>query len=220
MGDGLIHDRLTPYDCVFIMIDYQLQFALTINAVDRHSLVRNAVGLAKTARMFSIPTVFTTLGENSFGGPVFPKLREVFPGGKTFPRMSMSLWEDEDVVTAIEAAGRHRLVVAGLWTDFCVVRSVLPALERGYEVFVVTDACGDLTLRAHDDAIQRMIHAGAVPMTWLQVFLELEFDPKRKHHNDLYLSMVKEHAGAYGLDVVYPLGNSPSRRIKKMARRV
>ena len=166
MDNEFIHNRLTPYDCVVIMIDCQLQIALTINAVERHRLIRNAVSLAKTASMFSIPTFLTTIGEESFGGPIFPKLHEVFPEGKPFSRTTMSLWEDDGIVTAIETTGRNRLVMAGLWTDFCVVRSVTQALDRGYPVFVVTDVCGDLSPQAHDNAIRRMIQAGAVPMTW------------------------------------------------------
>jgi len=220
MDNRFIHNRLTPYDCVVIMIDCQLQFVLTINAMERHRLIRNAVSLAKTARMFSIPTVFTTIGEESFGGPIFPKLREVFSEENIFPRTTMSLWEDDRIVTAIEATGRNRLVMAGLWTDFCVVRSVTQALERGYEVFVVTDVCGDLSPWAHDDAIRRMIRAGAVPVTWLQLLLELEYDPEHKHQNELYLTMVKEHAGAYGLDIEYPLGAVNPRRGKKMTKRI
>jgi len=188
--------------------------------MERHRLIRNAVSLAKTARTFSIPTVLTTIGEEAFGGPLFPKLHEVLPEGKLFPRLTMSIWDDDGIVKAIETTGRNRLVMAGVWTDFCVVRSVTQALERGYEVFVVADVCGDLSPQADDDATRRMIQAGAVPMTWLQVLLELEYDPQHKHHNDLYVSVVKEHAGAYGLDIEYPLGSVNARRGKKMTKRI
>ncbi len=220
MSKEFMQDRLTPYNSVVVLIDYQVQFALTIPSKERRGLTRNAVSLAKTARMFSIPTVLTTIGEETFGGPLFPKLAEVLPEGKVLPRLAMSIWEDDGIVSAIETTGRNRLVMAGLWTDFSVALSAIQALERGYDVVVVTDVCGDLSPKAHYDATQRMIRAGAVPMTWLQVFLELEYDPDRKQHNDLYLSLVKEHAGAYGLDIEYPLGGLDSKRGRKITKRI
>jgi nicotinamidase-related amidase len=164
---------LSPYNCSLVLIDYQPQYAFAINSSDVQSLISNAVNLAKTAKIFSIPTILTTIGSKSFGGAILPQFQELFPDQKPIDRSTMSVLEDSRVVDALEKARRRNLIVAGLWTDFCVCSSALHALKTGYAVCIVGDACGDVTSQAHNMAIKRLIHAGAVLMTWPQVHLEL-----------------------------------------------
>jgi len=165
-------------------------------------VINNTVGLAKAAKLFNIPTIVTTVTEKTFSGPMPQPLQTVFPDG-TIDRTTMNPWEDERVVAEVTAAGRRKLILGGLWTEVCVAMPALSALEAGYEVYVVVDACGGTSVAAHEAAVQRMIQAGVVPVTWLQVMLELQRDWARDKTSQAVAGVAMEHAGAYGLGSAY-----------------
>ena len=198
-----IHHQLTPNNCAVILVDYQSQLALTISSTDEETLIHNAINLAKIAKTFNIPTVLTTIGETSFGGPIFSKLQEIFPDQKPLGRTTLSVFEDTKTLTTMEKIGRNKLLIAGLWTDFGVAASIRQARKLGYEVFMVTDACGDVSLRTHNIAIQHLLQEGAMPVTWLQVLLALHRDWAPPDTYEVLLNIVKDHASAYGLEIQY-----------------
>jgi len=177
--------------------------AFGVKNIDGQTLVNNAVGLAKAAKIFNVPTVLTTVAEKTFSGPMFSQLMDLFPGVTPIDRTTMNCWEDERVVAAVKKTGRKKLVLGGLWTEVCIVDPTIYALQEGYEVYVVADACGGTSNTAHDLAIQRMIQAGAVPVTWLQVLLELQRDWARTKTYNAVMKIIKEDAGTYGLGVQY-----------------
>lgn len=194
---------LTPDNCAVILIDHQPQMAFGVQSIDRQELVNNTVGLAKAARLFKVPTVLTTVAEKSFSGPLFPDITAVFPDVKPIDRTTMNSWEDPNFVAAVKKTGRRKLVMAALWTEVCLAFPAICAIEEGYEVYVVTDASGGTSKTAHETAIQRMVQAGAVPVTWLQVLLEFQRDWARQETYYPVLEIAKAHAGAYGLGIVY-----------------
>lgn len=194
---------LTPDNCVFTLIDHQGQMIFGVSNIDRQTLISNTVGLAKTARVFGVPMVLSTVETQSFSGPLWPQLRAVYPGVEPIERSSMNAWDDENFVKAIAATGRRKIVLAGLWTEACVTFPTIQAIHDGYEVYVVVDACGDVSPMAHDASMQRVIQAGARPVTWLQVLLELQRDWALRGTYDAVMDIVKTHAGAYGIGVEY-----------------
>lgn len=196
-------DILTPSNHTLLMIDHQPQMAFATKSHDV-TLVRNNVeALAKSAKVFNVPTILSTVAADTFSGQIFPEIKAVFPDEKIIDRTSMNAWDDKNVVNEVQKAGNKKLVVAGLWTEVCVVMPVLDALEDGYEVYVVTDASGGVTTEAHDMAVERMIQAGATPITWMQYMLELQRDWANQETYDEVLSIAKEHGGAYGLGAQY-----------------
>jgi nicotinamidase-related amidase len=211
-----IHGLLTPDNFTLLLVDYQPQMAFAVHSIDGQTLINNAVGLAKSAKLFKVPTILTTVAEKSFSGPMFPQLADVFPGEKPIDRTTMNLWEDNNVRKAIDKIGRKKILLAGLWTEICIALPTIQALEAGYEVYFVADACGDVTSDAHEMAVQRMIQAGAVPMTWLQVMLELQRDWARTGTYHGVMDIAKEHAGAYGIGIVYA-GFALGKEAKKAA---
>jgi nicotinamidase-related amidase len=194
---------LTPQNSALIMIDYQPQMFFGVQSVDRQLLINNIVGLAKSAKIFKVPTILTTIAAESFSGPDLPEMEEVFPGIKPIDRTNMNAWEDKRVVDAVKKTGRGKLIMAGLWTEVCVAFPALSALADGYEVYVVADAIGGSTQAAHEFAMQRMVQAGIIPVTWLQVLLEYQRDWARAETYDATLDIVRKHAGAYGQGVLY-----------------
>ncbi len=198
-----IDGRLTPKSCTVILMDYQSRYASTIGSAHSDAVVHNAINLAKIARTFNIPTVLTTIGESSLGGPVFPEIQEIFPDQNPIDRITLSPFEDTRFLTAMEKIGRNKLVIAGLWTDFGVAPSVEQARQLGYEVFMVVDACGDVSLRAHQTAVQRLLEGGVSPVTWLQMLLAFHHDWAPPEAYEALLSIAKDHASAHGLEIQY-----------------
>ncbi|MEU6604345.1 hydrolase [Streptomyces shenzhenensis] len=196
-------DLLTPDNCAVLFVDHQPQMFFGTGSGDRTAIINSAVGLAKAAKVFDVPVVLSTVAAESFSGPIMPQLAEVFPGQEIVDRTTMNAWEDPAFVEAVKATGRKKIVIAGLWTEVCVVLPALSALAQGYEVYVVTDASGGVTPQAHEHAVQRMIQAGAVPVTWVQVLLELQRDWARGETYVPVTEVVKQHGGTYGLGLVY-----------------
>jgi nicotinamidase-related amidase len=194
---------LTPKDHALVLIDFQSQMAFATKSIDMVALRTNAGLIARAAAGFKVPTVLTTVAEKSFSGPMFSEVTDPFPGQKLLDRTSMNTWEDASVLKALNGIGKDRLVFAGLWTSVCIVGPALSALEQGYDVYVVTDACGDVSTEAHERAVTRMVQAGARPMTALQYLLELQRDWARTETYDLTTGIARTHGGAYGLGVIY-----------------
>lgn len=195
---------LTPDNCQLIFIDHQPQMAFGVQSIDRQMLKNNVVGLAKAARVFNIPTTITTVETDSFSGHTYPELLDVFPDTPLLERTSMNSWDDQKVRDALANNGRRKIVVSGLWTEVCNTTFALSAmLEGDYEIYMVADASGGTSLDAHNYAMDRMVQAGVVPMTWQQVLLEWQRDWAHRETYDQTIAIVQEHSGAYGMGVDY-----------------
>ena len=195
---------LTPQNCQLIFIDQQPQMAFGVQSIDRQVLKNNVVGLAKAAKVFNIPTTITTVESESFSGYTYPELLDVFPDHKLLERTSMNSWDDQKVRDALKANNRNKVVVSGLWTEVCNTTFALSAMhDTAYEIYMVADASGGTSKEAHDYAMQRMIQAGVVPVTWQQVLLEWQRDWARRGTYDAVMAIVREHSGAYGMGVDY-----------------
>jgi nicotinamidase-related amidase len=195
---------LTPENCQLIFIDHQPQMAFGVQSIDRQTLKNNTVALAKAAKIFGIPTTITTVETESFSGYTYPELLAVFPETPLLERTSMNSWDDQKVRDALRNNGQKKVIVSGLWTEVCNCTFALSAMhDADYEIYMVADASGGTSVQAHDYAMQRMVQAGVVPMTWQQVLLEWQRDWARRDTYDAVMELVKEHSGAYGMGVDY-----------------
>lgn len=194
---------LSPTDHALILIDFQSQMAFATKSIDAIELRNNAALIAHAAAGFKVPTVLTTVAEKSFSGPMFTEITDPFPGQALLDRTSMNTWEDAAVIKKLNEIGKTRLVFAGLWTSVCIVGPTLSALAQGFEVYVITDACGDVSTEAHERAVERMVQAGVRPMTSLQYLLELQRDWARGETYELTTGIARKFGGAYGLGVTY-----------------
>jgi nicotinamidase-related amidase len=211
-------ELLTPQNSQMIFVDLQPQMAMGVQSMDRQTLKNNVVGLAKAAKVFNIPTTITTVETESFSGYAFPELLDVFPDHPVLERSSMNSWDDQKVRDALASIGRKKVVVAGLWTEVCNDTFALCAMGEGdYEIYMVADASGGTSKEAHNYAMQRMIQAGVVPMTWQQVLLEWQRDWARKETYDAVMDIVREHSGAYGMgvDYAYTMVHKAAQRTKQ-----
>ena len=194
---------LTPDNCVVTLIDLQPQMLFGVGNFDRQSVVNNNQVLAKAARVFHVPTVLSTVESRAFSGLMWPQIQAIFPQQSPIERSTMNAWDDENFVAAIKATGRRNIVLAGLWTETCVALPTIQALHDGFRVFVVEDCCGDVNQLSHDNAMKRVIQAGATPVTALSVMLEWQRDWAARGTYNAVMDIVKSHLGAYGQGVEY-----------------
>jgi nicotinamidase-related amidase len=166
---------LRPEDSILLLIDHQPYQFTNLNSHEPTMIINNVVGLAKTAKVFNVPTILTTVTEER-GGYIIKGLQDVFPDQKPINRTFINTWEDPNVTDVVKKSGRKQLLMAGLFTEICVAMPAIQALGEGYDVFVVSDACGAVSVEAHEMAMQRMIQAGVVPINWMSVVGEWQRD--------------------------------------------
>ena len=193
---------LTPGESVVALIDYQPQMFFGVGSHERHGVLNNAIALGKAANLFDVPVILTTVAAQTFTGALLPEIQAVFPDQVPIHRTTMNSWEDKKFNAAVTGFGRKKIVIAGLWTQLCVCFPAVEAIAEGYEVHVPTDACADVTVEAHERAVQRAIQAGVVPMTTLQVMFEWQRDWARAETYDGCVEILKAHS-AYGIGAHY-----------------
>ena len=198
---------LTPQNSQLLFIDQQPQMAFGVQSIDRQMLKNNVVGLARAAKVFNVPTTITTVETDGFSGNTYPELLAVFPQNKLLERTSMNSWDDQNVRDALAAnvaKGHKKIVVSGLWTEVCNLTFSLSCLhDTDYEIYMVADASGGTSVDAHKYAMDRMVQAGVVPVTWQQVMLEWQRDWARKETYEAVTGVIKEHSGGYGMGIDY-----------------
>lgn len=194
---------LGPADHILILIDHQSQMSFATKSIDAVMLRNNAALVSRAARIFGVSTILTTVAEKTFSGPMFDEIKSQFPGQEVIDRTTMNTWEDPRIADRVNAIGKTRIVLAGLWTSVCIVGPAMSALDQGFDVYVIADACGDVSDEAHERAMDRMVQAGAQPMTSLQYLLELQRDWARGETYDPVVHAAIDHGGAYGLGLIY-----------------
>jgi nicotinamidase-related amidase len=212
-------EMLTPENSAIALIDYQPAMYQGVQSHDRLVTFNNVQVLAKAATLFKIPTVITTVAEKSFSGPFMPEVIELFPKHKVIDRTTMNSWLDPAFRKAVAATGRKKFVLAGLWTEACVMFPTLDMLKEGYEIYIPADACGDLSPEAHNRAMDRAVQAGAIPITSLQYVFELQQDWARAETYEGVMDILRAHS-PYGIQVRFSkwaLGEHASEAGAKVA---
>jgi nicotinamidase-related amidase len=204
-------DELTPDNSVLLLVDYQGQFAFSTHSTSIDMLVNNTVGLAKAARAFKVPVIVTTITAQTFARPLLHQVQAATPGITPIDRTVINAWKDPRVANAVRATGRKKLLIAGLWTDNCVMLPALSALAEGFEVYVVTDASGDYNATSHERAVQRLVQAGAVPITWLPAVLEWQGDWARQGTAAAVTQIFREHAASLSVGAQYRQETVPQK---------
>ena len=202
---------LRPEDSIVVLIDHQPFQLANLNSHEPQMVINNSAALAKAAKAFGVPVILTSVVAER-GGVIFSQITDVFPDQEVIDRTLINTWEDEKVVDAVKRTGRKQLIIAGLWTEICVAMPAIQAAGEGWDVTVVTDASGGVSVEAHEVAIQRMIAAGVNMMTWLAVAAEWQRDWARTEHVDGLIEVMKQHAGGSGVAYLWEqqLLNTPA----------
>jgi len=177
LGDHL----LTPQNAALLVIDYQPSQFAGVRSMDRDLLLENIVSTVKSARAFDLPIVHSTINvATGRGQPTVPELAELLEDNPPIDRTTTNAWEDADFLAAVRGIGRRKLILCALWTEICMAFPALDALRDGYEVYPVVDAIGGTSHEAHRTGIERVVQAGAQPVTWVPLAVELQRDWARE----------------------------------------
>jgi nicotinamidase-related amidase len=177
MRDPLTDPLLTPANSALVVIDYQPTQFQTVTSIDRDLLKRNIVTVARLAKAYGLPIVLSTVNVAANGlPPTIPELKEVLSDLVEIDRTQINAWEDTEFRQAVEVTGRKKLVMTALWTEVCLAFPSLDALRAGYEVYPVVDAVGGTSLEAHRAGLERIVQAGAQPISWVSLACELQRD--------------------------------------------
>ena len=188
VGDHL----LTPQNAALLVIDYQPGQFGAVTSIDRDLLLENIVSTAKIAKLFGLPIVHSTINVTSgLAEPTVPELAELLVDNPPIDRTSINAWEDADFLSAVRATGRRKLILCALWTEMCMAFPALDALREGYEVYPVVDAIGGTSEAAHRAALERVVQAGAQPVTWIPLGGELQRDWARTETAGAVVALVR-----------------------------
>jgi nicotinamidase-related amidase len=193
-------EMLSPQNHAMALVDYQPAMYQGVQSHDRLVTFNNVQVIAKAAKLFSVPTIITSVAQETFSGPFMPEITDLFPEHTIIDRTSMNAWLDRKFREAVHATGRKKIVVGGLWTEACVLFATLELLKEGFEVYIPADACADISPEAHQRAMDRAVQAGAVPITSLQYVFELQQDWARSETYEGVLDILRAHT-PYGIQV-------------------
>jgi nicotinamidase-related amidase len=178
--DPLADEMLTPENAALLIIDFQPVQVASIVSMERRLLLANVVAVAKAARLYGLPIVLSTVNvETGLNQPTVHQLTEVLPDIVPIDRTSINAWEDVDFAAAVKATGRKKLIMVALWTEVCLVFPALDAMREGFEVYPVVDAVAGTSVEAHRAGLERIVQAGAKPISWIQLACELQRDWNR-----------------------------------------
>lgn len=195
---------ITADNSALVFIDHQPQMSFGVaSGIDRQLLLNNVLMLAKGAKEFGVPTILTTVETESFSGPMWPQLLDIFPDQTPIERTGMNSWDTPAFREAIKATGKKNIILSGLWTEVCITGPTLNMLAEGYNIYVVDDASAGTSPAAHEAALSRMTQAGAVRMTTVATVLEFQRDWANREHYDALMDIFREHGGAYGMGIEY-----------------
>lgn len=194
-----VPEPLNPDNTTVVLVDHAIGFANLIRSHDLSRHVNNVVGLAKTAKWYGSGLVVTNGESTKPSGPLYPELLEAIGDEPVIERaVAFNSFLDESFAAAVRAEGRQNLAIGGISTEGCVLQTVLGGLREGYRVHVVVDACASLSTEGHDAALQRMIQAGAVPVTWFSLAAEFQLDPEF-HDAPHRMRLMQEHVPAMAM---------------------
>ena len=177
IGDHL----LTPRNAALVVIDYQPSQFSGVNSIDRDLLRENIVSTVRTAKAFGLPVVHSTINvATGRGQPTVPELAQLLVDDPPVDRTTTNAWEDPEFLAAVRATGRRKLILCALWTEICMAFPALDALGEGYDVYPVVDAIGGTSEEAHRAGIRRVVQAGAHPISWVSLAVELQRDWTRE----------------------------------------
>ncbi|QQJ99565.1 isochorismatase family protein [Burkholderia ambifaria] len=168
--------RLTGASAALLLIDHQVGTMGWVTSTSFDEMKRNAIILAKAAKILNIPTVLTSSMEEAAQGPLLSELEAILPdefAARIKRAGIVNAMDDEAFAAAVHATGRTKFILAGVTNDVCTVYPALTLVGQGHEVQVVADAGGSPSKIADDIALRRMERAGVTLTSTNQLIAEL-----------------------------------------------
>src|SRR5258706_5121350 len=178
--DGIEHSPsggkalIDPTDTVLLLLDHQTGTFQNVKDIAVADLRRNTTALAKLAALIDLPLIITASIPEGPNGPLMPEIQQVAPHAIYVPRKGeVNAWDNALFVKTVRETGRKTLVMAGVWTNVCVMFPALDAKAAGFKVYAVMDASGDPSEFASRTTLARLTQADMIPTNANAVICEV-----------------------------------------------
>ena len=172
-----IGSRIDPGDTLLLFVDLQAGIVELSRTVAVERLKKGVLGLSKLAKIFGMPSVISGVADQNGAAPkMIPQIADGIGGYPVHQRTTADSFRNEAIVAAVEATGRKTLLISGVSSEVAVQLPALTAADMGYRVFVVVDACGGMSERTEQAAIQRISKAGVAIVSVMTLAGELAGD--------------------------------------------
>lgn len=171
-----------------MLIDHQVGTMQLIKNIDRELAAKQAIALAKMAKILGIPVVITSSQEDRAQGPILPEIAALLPEAH-MARIKrpgvVNAWAYPAFRDAVIATGKPNLLMAGVTTDVCLIFPAIDAAREGFGVQAVMDASGSPSDMSEEFSRQRMREAGVVLTATNTLIAELAQDWSTPHGQEL-----------------------------------
>jgi nicotinamidase-related amidase len=172
----MAYEKFTADNATLLLIDHQVGTMSWVKSIPFEEMKRNALMLAKVARIYELPVVLTSSMEDYAQGPLLSELGDILPNAfaARIKRVGIvNAMDDENFAAAVRATGRKKLIIAGVTNDVCTVFPALSLVRGGFDVQVVADAGGSPSRIGDDMALRRMERGGVTLTGTNQLVAEL-----------------------------------------------
>src|SRR5216684_7323073 len=199
------YEPLTSQNAALVLVDHQVGLMTGVRDYTTGELKHNVMALAKAARALSLPIIITTTARESMWGPTFPELVDALPDVSIIDRSTVNAFDDPEVVRAIAATGRRKLIFAGISLEVCAALPAMTAIGKGFDAYVAVNASGTFSETKHQVGLLRMLQAGVILSDYATLMVEILKDNARPEAAEVYGAMdmpwaklVGQIAQAYG----------------------
>src|SRR3989442_7548225 len=190
-------ERLTSNNAALLLIDHQVGLFTGVKDIPIAELKHNVVALAKAAKVLGVPVTRNATSPEMWG-PVISELTEALPGVPIIARTAVNAFDDARFAKAVEAAGRKKLIIAGVSTEVCLAFPAIHATGLGYDAYAVIDASGTFSETKRIMGLLRMVQAGVIVTDYATVAVEMLQDNASPMAGDLYAALDMPWAGLVG----------------------
>jgi hypothetical protein len=160
---------LQPADCSVLVIDPRARHVGRLEPTGHRALTKGMSLLIDAAHAAAVPMHLSFVG----AVPQSDEWIVSAPAARIHALGTAgSCWSGGDWHAVLAAENRTSLILGGFWLETTLTFLALPALASGFEVFVLMDVAPSRGNIAARSAADRLLHAGAVPITAPQLVAE------------------------------------------------
>lgn len=174
---------LNQDDSLVLVIDVQEKL---LNAVfNKEEVAKKSRILAKSANILKLPIIVTEQYPQGLGETI----DGIKDSAKLFIKTAFNALNDE-LLKELEKNGKKQIIIWGIETHICVHQTVEALIEAGFEVTVVSDACGSRAESEYKSALACMMRNGANIKTTEMILFELLKGAKHPNFKEIQ-SLIK-----------------------------
>jgi len=141
-----------------LIIDVQERLAPSMHEPRR--VIDGCARLLKGADILNIPTIITEQYPKGLGPSLFDIRDAASETAVYFEKTNLSAAAEEGFMELLSSFKKKQIIIAGIEEHICVLQTAVELKEKGFDVFVVTDASGCRSPENERIAVQRLKQEG------------------------------------------------------------